>query len=152
MQTGMTKQGQELVAKSLEALLADTYTLYLKTQNAHWNYVGKEFYSMHLLFEQQYQEMAEAIDEIAERVRALGFFVSASFPAFQRKSTLDISEKEIPPSEMIEDLVTGHEKVISHARKLCQVAENEKDGATTDLLARRLGTHEKFLWMLKNYL
>jgi len=101
MQTGMSEKGRELVAKSLEALLADTYTLYLKTQNAHWNYVGKEFYSMHLLFEQQYQEMAEAIDEIAERVRALGFFVAANFPSFQKKSTLAISEKVLPPSDMV---------------------------------------------------
>lgn len=147
----MSEKSRELIAKGLEILLADTYTLYLKTQSAHWNYVGPEFFSIHLLLEKQYEEMAEAIDEIAERVRALGFFIEASLPAFHRKTQLP--QKEVySPSERIEDLVTAHEILISYIRKLCQKAEEEQDGATVDLLGRRLGAHEKFLWMLKNYL
>ncbi len=151
MQIGISEKGRELVAESLEMFLADTYALYLKTQSAHWNYTGKEFYSLHLLFEKQYQEMAEAIDEIAERVRSLGFFVEASFSSFQKKSSLP-SQKELIPSEMLEDLVTSNEILICQARGLCQLAEKEDDGATLDLLGRRLATHEKNLWMLKNCL
>jgi starvation-inducible DNA-binding protein len=151
MQTGMSEKSKELIAKKLEVVFVDTYSLYLKTQNAHWNYMGKEFYSLHLLLEKQYQDMADALDEIAERVRALGFFVTASFAFFQKKSNVSI-EENLPPSEMIEDLVTGHETWICHARKVCELAEQEKDAATVDLLGKRLGAHEKFLWMLKNYL
>ncbi len=151
MQIGMSEKGRELVSKGLEVFLANTYVLYLKTQNAHWNYVGQDFYSLHLLFEKQYQEMAEAVDEIAERIRSLGFFAPASFEIFQKNSCLECMENPAP-SEMAEDLITGHEGLVCHARKLCDLAENEKDGATVDLLGRRLGSHEKFIWMLKNYL
>lgn len=151
MQTGMSENSRELIARKLEMIFVDTYVLYLKTQNAHWNYVGKEFFSLHLLFEKQYQDMAEALDAIAERVRSLGFFVTASFSFFQKKSTIPM-EDNIPPSEMIEDLVTGHELWICHVRKICELAEQEKDAATVDLLGKRLADHEKYLWMLKNYL
>lgn len=151
MQTGMSEKSRELIARKLEIVFVDTYTLYVKTQNAHWNYMGKEFFSLHLLFEKQYQDMAEAVDEIAERVRALGFFVTVSFDFFQKKSNIP-TENEVPSSEMIEDLVTGHELWICNVRKVCELAEQEKDAATLDLLGKRLSVHEKFLWMLKNYL
>lgn len=151
MQIGLSEKGREAVAKGLEIFLANTYTTYLKTQNAHWNYVGEDFYALHLLFEQQYEEMAEAVDEIAERIRSLGFFAPASFLTFQKNSTLD-SQEDPEPSEMIEDLITSHEGLICHGRKLCDLAEHEKDAGSVDLLGRRLGVHEKFIWMLKNYL
>jgi starvation-inducible DNA-binding protein len=151
MEIGMSQKSKEQIAKALEVFLADTYSVYLKTQNAHWNYVGSGFYAIHLLLEKQYEELAEAVDEIAERVRSLGFFVEASFAMFIKNSTIP-SEKITPPSELMEDLVTCHELLICHIRNLCQVAEKEGDGATLDLLGKRLGVHEKNLWMLKNSL
>jgi starvation-inducible DNA-binding protein len=151
MQTGMSKESRELVAKKLEMVFVDTYVLYLKTQNAHWNYVGKDFFSVHQLLEAQYKDMAEAVDELAERVRALDFFVTVSLSFFQKKSNILFTETPTS-SEIIKDLVSGQEIWISQARKICELAEQEKDAGTVDLLGKRLATHEKFLWMLKNYL
>jgi starvation-inducible DNA-binding protein len=150
MKTGFSEESRKLIASKLEGVFVDTYALYLKTQNAHWNYVGKEFFSLHLLFEKQYQDMANALDEIAERVRALDFFVTASFAFFQQKTTISIQDSLLP-SKMVEDLVSGHEILISHLRQIGELAEREKDVATVDLLVKRLAEHEKFLWMLKNY-
>lgn len=150
MDTGMTEKNRQQVSEGLSRLLADSYVLYTKTQNFHWNVSGPEFYSLHLLFEKQYQELAEAIDEIAERVRALGFYVEGSLSGFKRAATLKEEEEVLTARDMIQRLVQGHESVIRQARKLAKVAEEEKDPATVDMLGRRLNAHEKMAWMLRS--
>nr|NGX45706.1 DNA protection during starvation protein [Chlamydiota bacterium] len=118
IETGMDKDQRGVMAGGLSKLLADTYLLYLKTQNSHWNVTGPEFYSLHLLFQSQYEEMAEAIDEIAERVRALGFFIEGTSQAFSNLSTIHEDDRVLPKHELLEQLVKGHEVVIREARTL----------------------------------
>lgn len=152
MDTGMSEKNRQVVSDALTKLLADTYALYLKTQNYHWNVTGPEFYSLHILFEKQYSEMAEAIDEIAERIRSLGFFVEGTFSAFKKDCSIHEEEKLMNARDMVQNLVQGHETVIRHARKLFYVADGEKDQASADLMNRRLVIHEKFAWMLRSQL
>jgi starvation-inducible DNA-binding protein len=152
MQTGMNDKNRKSVSEGLTGLLADTYAVYLKTQNFHWNIAGTEFYSLHVLLEKQYTEMAEAIDEIAERIRALGFHAPGSFSSFKKLTSIPEEEKVPSAKTMIQKLIQGHEILVQHARKLAQVAEKEQDPATVDLMGRRLNAHEKFLWMLRSQL
>ncbi len=151
MQIGLTKESRQAVGEGLMQLLADTYALYLKTQSFHWNVKGIYFYPLHLLFETHYEEMAPALDEIAERIRALGLPVEASFSFFKAKTTI---KEDLPTDalEMVKQLIEGHESVIRGARRLAMLAERENDPATVDLLGRRLGTHEKMVWFLRNHL
>lgn len=151
IKSGMTEEGRRKIADELRHYLADSYAVYLKTQNFHWNVRGPYFFSLHLLFEKQYEEMAEAADEIAERIQALGFYIDATFSAFQ-KCCIKEQKKPIPAKKMIEQLVADHEKVICCARDIAAIAEKEKDQATLDLMARRLGAHEKMAWMLRSHL
>lgn len=150
--TGILRQGRQEISDGLGRLLADTYTLYLKTQNCHWNVRGSEFYFLHILFEAQYKEMAEAVDEIAERIGALGFFVEASLHAFKSKTKIKEEDKVLSHKEMLSSLVEGHELFVREARTLVGIAERDKDGATVDLLGKRLGAHEKMAWFLRNHL
>ncbi len=152
LNTGITEAGRQKISEGLHQLLADTYALYLKTQNFHWNVVGSDFFALHLLFEKQYEEMAGAVDEIAERMRALGFFVNASFSAFKNMSSIHDENRVLNAKEMLEQLTKGHEAVSRHGRHLAEIAEKEKDQATVDLCARRLGSHEKMAWMLRSHL
>jgi starvation-inducible DNA-binding protein len=151
MKSGMTEQGRKKVAEKLRHYLADSYSVYLKTQNFHWNVKGPHFFALHLMFEKQYEEMAAAADEIAERIAALGFYVHASFSDF-KKCCIKEEFKPIPAKKMIEQLVSDHEAVICCARQIAILAEEEKDQATVDLMARRLGSHEKMAWMLRSHL
>ena len=151
IKSGMTEEGRKKIAEELRHYLADSYAVYLKTQNFHWNVRGPHFFALHLLFEKQYEEMAEAADEIAERIQALGFYVDASFSAFQKCCIKD-EKNPIPAKKMIEQLVSDHEKVICCAREIAGIADKEKDQATVDLMARRLGAHEKMAWMLRSHL
>jgi len=150
IQTGLSEKSRSRVAEDLATLLADTYGVYLKTQNFHWNVTGREFYSLHILFEKQYTQLAENIDEVAERIRALGHYVDASFTAFKDLSAVGDEAKLRASKDMVEELVRSHEIVIRNARNLAQVAEEEKDGATMDLLGRILNIHEKQAWMLRS--
>lgn len=152
IQIGLTDGSRSRVAEDLATLLADTYALYLKTQNFHWNVMGAEFYSLHILFEKQYTELAENIDEVAERIRALGLFVEGSFSAFKERTAIADESKMRGAKEMVAELVRGHEIVIRSARNLSLVAEDEKDAATVDLLGRKLNMHEKMAWMLRSQL
>lgn len=147
----MTEQGRKKIAEELRHYLADSYSVYLKTQNFHWNVKGPNFFALHLMFEKQYEELAAAADEIAERIVALGFYVHASFSDF-KKCCITEAFKPIPAKKMIEQLVSDHEAVIFCARKIATLAEEEKDQATVDLMARRLGSHEKMAWMLRSHL
>ncbi|NDD59459.1 MAG: DNA starvation/stationary phase protection protein [Chlamydiae bacterium] len=152
IQVGLTEQNRTRVAEDLASLLADTYAVYLKTQNFHWNVTGPEFYSLHVLFEKQYTELAENIDEVAERIRALGHFIEGSFSAFKERSAIADETKMKVAKEMVAELVRNHEIVIRSARNLSQIAEDENDPATVDLLGRKLNMHEKMAWMLRSQL
>ncbi len=146
---GLSEQKRQAITNGLSRMLADTYALYLKTQNFHWNLTGPEFYSLHLLFEKQYEDLAEAVDEIAERIRALGFFVDASFTAFNQQTGIKGENRVLTISDMIRSLLEGHEILIQHARKLGAIADEDGDFATVDMIGRRIGTHEKMAWMLQ---
>lgn len=138
--------------KSFSLMLANLYALYLKTQNFHWNVVGGSFYSLHKLFEGQYEEMAESIDEVAERMRSLGFYVEASFSAFAKLTQVSEPKERVSAEKMIQELIDSQAALIKQMNELMSLAEEKKDGGTLDLLGRMLGSHEKQLWMLKSQL
>lgn len=148
--TGMTADARATISGALAKFLADTYLVYLKTQNFHWNVTGAEFYSLHILSEKQYEELADAVDEIAERIRALGFFVEATTEAFQKLSSVEEEHSIHPKHVFLANLVKAHDVVIKEARALATLAEKHRDQATVDLMARRLGFHEKAIWMLRS--
>ena len=152
LNTGMTKEQRSSVSGALSKFLADTYLVYLKTQNFHWNITGPEFYSLHILTEKQYEEMADAVDEIAEKIRALGFFVEGTMDAFKKLTSIEESPNLHPKLELLKDLLLAHEVIIRGARTLSKLAEKHEDPGTVDLMARRLNFHEKACWMLRSQL
>lgn len=146
-------EGQRVeIAKGLSVLLADSYTLYLKTHNYHWNVVGPMFQTLHLMFETQYTELALAVDEIAERIRSLGERAPGSYAEYGKLTNVKESVGKVEDVEMIRDLVAGQETVIRTARAIFPAAEKGFDQATIDLLTRRLQLHEKTAWMLRSLL
>lgn len=149
---GIGESERRGIAEGLSRLLADTYTLYLKTHNYHWNVTGPMFQTLHLMFEQQYNELALAVDQIAERIRALGFPAPATYSEFARLSS--VKEEEGVPSaqEMIRKLVEGQEAVARTARTVFPTAEDANDQPTADLLTERMQVHEKTAWMLRSLL
>ncbi len=147
--TGIAEAGRKTVADALCRVVADTYTLYVKTQGFHWNVVGPLFFSLHELTEQQYKDLAESIDEMAERVRALGFPAPGSFTEFTELRTLSDVDGLPSGQEMIEHLIADHEAVSREVRKMIEAAEEVEDGATADLGNKRLAEHEKAVWMLR---
>ena len=149
---GITEQDRAAIAEGLSRLLADTYTLYLKTHNFHWNVTGPMFNTLHLMFEAQYNELALAVDAIAERIRALGFPAPGTYAAYARLSS--IKEEEGVPSadEMIKLLVQGQEAVARTARSIFPLSDKVSDEPTADLLTQRLQVHEKTAWMLRSIL
>lgn len=149
---GIDEQHRGEIATGLSRLLADTYTLYLKTHNYHWNVTGPMFQTLHLMFETQYTELADAVDVIAERIRALGFPAPGTYSEFAELSS--ISEAKGVPSaeEMIKSLVEGQETVVRTARSVFPTAESVSDEPTADLLTQRMQIHEKTAWMLRSLL
>jgi len=137
---------------ALTALLADSYTLYLKTQNFHWNVTGPMFTTLHTLFEVQYTDLALAVDEIAERVRALDAPVPGSFTEFAAVATVRESAGPVPARTMIEMLVADQASIARAARAVITAAEQDTDAASADLATRRLQQHEKNAWMLRSHL
>lgn len=149
---GIAENERVAIAQGLSHLLADTYTLYLKTHNFHWNVTGPQFQTLHLMFETHYTELAQAVDVIAERIRALGSFAPGTYAQFVKLSSIK-EETDIPKAtDMIRLLVEGHESVIRTARKLFPQAQGADDEATADLLTQRIQTHEKTAWMLRSLL
>jgi starvation-inducible DNA-binding protein len=146
---GIPAESREKIAGGLSRLLADSYTLYLKTHNYHWNVTGPMFNTLHVMFEQQYTELATAVDEIAERIRALGHPAPGSYKAFA--SLTKIKEEAGVPSaeEMIRQLVIGQETVVRTAREIFPLADEAHDEPTADLLTQRMQLHEKNAWMLR---
>jgi starvation-inducible DNA-binding protein len=149
---GIREKDRKAIAEGLGKLLADSYTLYLKTHNYHWNVTGPMFNTLHLMFEQQYTELALAVDLIAERIRALGHPAPGSYKAYAKLT--DIAEETgVPPAEdMIRDLVAGQETVVRTARKLFAAVDKAHDEPTADLLTQRMQIHEKNAWMLRSLL
>ncbi|HJQ22487.1 MAG TPA: Dps family protein [Blastocatellia bacterium] len=149
---GIEENDRREIAAGLSRLLADTYTLYLKTHNFHWNVTGPMFQTLHLMFEQQYNELALAVDLIAERIRALGFPAPGSYQQFAALSSIK-EEAGVPAAEqMIRALVAGQEAVARTARSIFDVVERANDQPTADLLTQRLQVHEKTAWMLRSLL
>ncbi len=147
---GIDEKARKEVCQGLSKLLADSYLLYLKTQNYHWNVTGKMFQSLHTLFEEQYQNLAEAVDEIAERIRALGEFAPGSFSAFSKVTSLQ-EENGLPTAEeMVRNLVIGNETVVSTAREIINLCDEAEDDVTADLMVERMQVHEKYAWMLRS--
>ncbi len=140
------------IADGLSRLLADTYTLYLKTHYFHWNVTGPMFQTLHLMFETQYTELALAVDLIAERIRALGFTAPGSYSAYAKLSSIPETTEVPKATEMIKLLVEGQESVCRTARSIFPVAEKASDEPTADLLTQRLQLHEKTAWMLRSLL
>ncbi len=149
---GIDEKARKEIADGLARLLADSYTLYLKTHNFHWNVTGPMFNTLHLMFEGQYTELATAVDEIAERIRALGHPAPGSYQQFAKLSK--VSEETGTPAaeEMIKQLVEAHETVARTAREVFPTAEAASDEPTADLLTQRLQVHEKTAWMLRSLL
>lgn len=140
------------IAGGLSRLLADSYTLYLKTHNYHWNVEGPMFNTLHLMFETHYTELATAVDEIAERIRALGVKAPGSYSAFAKLATIEEAQGGESAEEMIRQLVIGQETVARTARSIFPVAEQASDEPTADLLTQRIQIHEKNAWMLRSML
>jgi len=149
---GINSNDREAIADGLSKLLADTYTLYLKTHNFHWNVTGPMFQTLHLMFETQYTELADAVDVIAERIRALGFPAPGTYKQYAELSSIKEDEGVPEAKEMVRLLVEGQEAVIKCARSLFPVAERVNDEATADLLTQRIQLHEKTAWMLRSLL
>lgn len=152
MNTGLSETDRKNIVSGLERLLADTYMLYLKTLYFHWNVTGTMFQPLHQVFEEQYQALFLAVDETAERIRALGFPAPGTFREFNRLTSI-AEESGMPDAlGMIRSLVDSHETVIRTAREMINVCEKSEDLATSDLITRRIEEHEKTAWMLRSYL
>jgi starvation-inducible DNA-binding protein len=149
---GIEEQDRREIAEGLSKLLADTYTLYLKTHNFHWNVTGPMFQTLHLMFEQQYNELALAVDLIAERIRALGFPAPGTYREFSKLSSISEEEGAHAAEEMIRKLVEGQEAVVRTARSVFPVVDRAGDEPTADLLTQRMQVHEKTAWMLRSLL
>ncbi|HEY5763497.1 MAG TPA: DNA starvation/stationary phase protection protein [Rhodocyclaceae bacterium] len=147
---GIAEKDRARIAGGLNRLLADSFTLYLTTHNFHWNVTGQQFNSLHLMFMDQYTELWNAIDPIAERIRALGFPAPGSYASFGKLTTLpDAPAKPPKAMQMVENLARGHEAVAATAREVFVIAEAANDQPTADLLTQRMDIHEKTAWMLR---
>ncbi|MBT8060392.1 MAG: DNA starvation/stationary phase protection protein [Gammaproteobacteria bacterium] len=147
---GITESDRQRIAEGLSRLLADSYTLYLKTHNYHWNVEGPLFNTLHQMFEDQYTELAVAIDEIAERIRALGEPAPGSYSAYAKLTSIEEEKGEPDAGEMIRQLLKGQETVARTARSVIGAAEAANDEPTADLLTQRMQVHEKTAWMLRS--
>ncbi|MBP6379734.1 MAG: DNA starvation/stationary phase protection protein [Sphingorhabdus sp.] len=146
---GIDGASRERSAGALKQLLADTYTLYLKTHGYHWNVEGPHFQQLHLQFMDQYTEMWNAVDSLAERIRALGHYAPSSYSEMGVLSSLKEEDGRPAWQEMVRNLAAGHEQVANTARKVLRVAQEVGDEATADVVTPRLTLHEKTAWMLR---
>jgi starvation-inducible DNA-binding protein len=152
IEIGIDASDRKAVADGLSQLLADTYTLYLKTQNFHWNVTGPQFRALHELFEEQYTELAKAVDEIAERIRALGHPAPGTFARFRELTTIEEDGGVPAADDMTRQLSIGHEAVDRTARNVFALADEAEDQVTMDMLVERMQIHEKTAWMLRSLL
>lgn len=149
---GINESDRKKIAGELSKVLADSYMLYLKTHNYHWNVTGELFHSLHEQFEEQYTELAEAIDEIAERIRALGYRAPGTFQEFRKLTSIEEETERPEAMEMVRRLAVGNEQVLRTAREALKPANDAEDEATIDLLTQRLHVHSKTAWMLRSHL
>ncbi|WP_250446125.1 Dps family protein [Actinotalea sp. C106] len=149
---GIPDEQRGQIVHGLSKVLADSYTLYLKTHSYHWNVVGPMFHSLHAMFEEEYTELALAVDEIAERIRALGAPAPGTYREFTELSVLGEDTDQPEAREMVARLVAAHEATARTIREALPVAEGAPDQVSTDLLTRRLEVHEKTAWMLRSML
>jgi starvation-inducible DNA-binding protein len=153
IEIGISEEDRTQIAAELSKLLADTYTLYLTTHNFHWNVTGPMFNTLHVMFMTQYTELWNAVDPIAERIRALGHHAPGSYGEFGRLSSVKDAPAKPPKAlEMVRVLVKGHEAVARTARGIFPLVESANDQPTADLLTQRLNVHEKTAWMLRSLL
>ena len=150
--TGISDKHRKEIAKGLSRVLADSYTLYLKTHNYHWNVTGPMFQTLHTMFETQYTELATAIDEIAERIRALGEKAPGSYKEFSELSAIKEEMGSPSAQDMIKNLMQGQETIVKTAKSVFPSASEGGDEATADLLTQRVQLHEKTAWMLRSLL
>jgi starvation-inducible DNA-binding protein len=149
---GINEKDRAAIAQGLSRLLADSYTLYLKTHNFHWNVTGPMFNTLHLMFETQYTELALAVDLIAERIRALGYPAPGSYAEFAKLSSIKDAQGVPKAEDMIRELVAGQEAVVRTARAVFPAVEKASDEPSADLLTQRMQVHEKNAWMLRSLL
>jgi len=146
---GLDDKQRETIAAGLASLLADSYSLFLMTHNFHWNVVGPQFRSLHIMFEEQYTELFAAVDEIAERIRSLGVEAPGTFSQFEKLASFTIPEDRLDAHGMLVEMVKGQEAVVRTARNTLPIADKANDQPTIDLLTRRMEIHEKNAWMLR---
>ncbi len=149
---GIPNDQRQAIADGLSRLLADTYTLYLKTHNYHWNVTEPMFNTLHLMFETQYNELALAVDLVAERIRALGYPAPGTYAAYSKLSSIKEEEGVPKAQDMIRNLVEGQEAVVRTARSIFPLVDAASDEPTADLLTQRMQIHEKNAWMLRSML
>lgn len=140
------------VIKDLRHLLSDTYILYTKTQNFHWNVTGKLFFMLHAAFEKQYEELADAVDLIAERLRALQVQAPGTFAQFQKFGGIKVNDSIPSAEDMIRELLGDHEHLVNELQKMIETAEEEGDQSTMDMMIERQTHHQKLAWMLRSSL
>lgn len=146
---GIKQADRESIAKTLKHLLADTYTLYLQTHNYHWNVEGPLFRDLHLMFEEQYTEMAEAVDVIAERIRTLDVYAPGTYKEFAQLSSIKEVDGVPKGTDMVDILRRGHEQVVKTCRDVLEQAQKGDDESTIALASDRMRVHEKAAWMLR---
>ena len=150
---GLTDEERKAIAMGLSRLLADSYTLYIKTHNFHWNVTGPHFKGLHIMFEEQYMALALAVDTIAERIRAVGYPAPGSYTQFAKLTSIEEETTGMLAWEkMVQQLVDGHETLVRTARDLIPVVQKAEDEVTLGLLADRMDVHEKTAWMLRSIL
>mgnify|MGYP000140579812 CR=1 FL=1 len=146
---GISEVSREEIAQGLKKLLADSYTLYLQTHNFHWNVTGPQFRELHLMFEEHYTELALAVDEIAERIRTLGFAAPATYRAFAELSSVKEIDGVPEATEMVNILMQAHETVVRTSRAVLKIAQQADDESSASLIGDRMRAHEKTAWMLR---
>ncbi len=149
---GIVEKDRKEIAQGLSRLLADTYTLYLKTHNFHWNVTGPMFETLHLMFEKQYNELTLAVDLIAERIRALGVYAPGSYAEFGKLTSIKEASGVPDAHSMLRQLLEGQETLVRTAREIFPVVDRASDEPTADLLTQRMQVHEKAAWMLRSLL
>lgn len=149
MDIGIKDEKREKVATAIQGVLADTYAVYLKSQNYHWNVEGPRFKSLHELFEEHYTEMRDAIDELAERIRSLGCTARGSFGEFGEMTEIGAPKYGISAEEMVADLLESHEKLVRRLRDAAETAADAGDDGSEDMMIARMQVHEKTAWMLR---
>ncbi len=146
---GINEPQRLAIAEGLSQLLADSYTLYLQTHNFHWNVVGPHFRELHLMFQEQYTELSVAVDDIAERIRALGVAAPGTYQAFSRLSKIKEVEGVPNATDMVQILTTGHEQIVKTCRGVLKLSQAADDESTSSLASDRMRVHEKTAWMLR---